>query len=105
MTNKEKFKEVFGFEHGDFECIGVAQTCYECPFCKGEEGGCAVDELFWNAEYNETLKRCVPNEYQGCRNCEFQIEPLRQCEWAESGGDNDGVLRFVCPRWEKRKET
>lgn len=39
--------------------------------------------------------------YSGCRNCEFQIEPLRMCEWAESGGD--GKIHIICPHWEKKK--
>ena len=38
--------------------------------------------------------------YNGCRNCKYQIEPLRTCEWNERGGD--GVVHLICPRWEKR---
>ena len=42
-----------------------------------------------------------PN-YHGCSNCEFQISPFRQCEWAESGGDGK-IIRFNgCPRWSER---
>ncbi len=39
--------------------------------------------------------------YKGCRNCEFQIDFLRTCEWMEHGGD--GVLHLICPRWKKRE--
>jgi len=38
--------------------------------------------------------------YEGCRNCEFQIEPLRRCEWAESGGDEK--IHILCPHWKKK---
>lgn len=38
--------------------------------------------------------------YKGCKNCLHQIEPLRMCEWAESGGD--GHIHLLCPRWENR---
>ena len=39
--------------------------------------------------------------YQGCKNCQNQIAPLRMCEWAESGGD--GHLHLICPKWIKRE--
>lgn len=41
-------------------------------------------------------------KYNGCRNCKYQIEPLRSCEWMEQGGD--GVDYLICPRWAERKE-
>ena len=41
-------------------------------------------------------------EYKGCRNCIYQIEPLRACEWLEHGGD--GRFHLMCPRWKKRAE-
>ena len=41
--------------------------------------------------------------YEGCRNCEHQIAPLRSCKWAEQGGD--GVVHIICPMWDKRRET
>lgn len=40
--------------------------------------------------------------YKGCKNCINQISPLRQCEWAESGGE--GRLHIICPRWRKKGE-
>ena len=40
--------------------------------------------------------------YAGCRNCEFQIEPLRMCEWAEKNSDNQ--IHLICPMWKKRGE-
>lgn len=40
--------------------------------------------------------------YEGCRNCEHQISPLRMCEWAEKGGD--GKIHLVCPMWNMRSE-
>lgn len=39
-------------------------------------------------------------EYEGCRNCEHQISPLRRCEWAENGGD--GTFHILCPHWIKK---
>lgn len=41
--------------------------------------------------------------YKGCRNCKYQIEPLRTCEWLEKGGD--GKLHLICPKWEKKDEV
>lgn len=40
--------------------------------------------------------------YQGCRNCEHQIEPLRGCKWLEKG--MDGIVYIICPRWERRTD-
>ena len=40
--------------------------------------------------------------YKACRNCKKKIEPLRMCEWAESGGD--GQLHLICPMWERKNE-
>lgn len=50
---------------------------------------------------NEMYKR-IEKElgYNGCRNCEYQITPLRACEWLERGGD--GVVHLICPMWKKR---
>ena len=45
-------------------------------------------------------KRKKELDYKGCRNCIHQIEPLRQCEWAEKGGD--GRIHLFCPKWERR---
>lgn len=41
--------------------------------------------------------------YEGCRNCEYQIEPLRRCEWAEKGGD--GKIHIFCPMWKRRRKN
>ena len=40
-------------------------------------------------------------DYKGCRNCKNQIEPMRQCEWAERGGD--GHIHLICPMWERKE--
>ena len=40
--------------------------------------------------------------YEGCKNCQHQIEPLRMCEWGENGGD--GRIHLICPRWDKKKQ-
>lgn len=37
--------------------------------------------------------------YKGCKNCKYQISPLRSCEWSEQGGD--GRIHFICPKWDK----
>ena len=37
--------------------------------------------------------------YDGCRNCQHQIAPLRMCDWAERGGD--GRIHLICPMWDK----
>jgi len=39
--------------------------------------------------------------YNGCKNCQYQIAPLRMCEWAEQGGD--GRIHLICPKWDKRE--
>ena len=48
-------------------------------------------------------KRIKELGYKGCRNCIYQIEPLRTCKWMSQGGD--GKLHLICPRWEKRKQN
>ena len=47
----------------------------------------------------EVQKRIKQLGYQGCKNCQHQIAPLRMCRWAEQGGD--GQIRFICPMWDK----
>ena len=39
--------------------------------------------------------------YEGCRNCKYQIEPFRACEWLEKGKHQ--TVYLVCPRWERRE--
>lgn len=40
--------------------------------------------------------------YKGCRNCKYQIDVFRSCEWLEHGGD--GIIHLFCPRWERRED-
>ena len=49
MTNREKFKEVFGFEPC---CLTM---CKDCPHeCGDEEGEAFCNEVvFWNSDYKE----------------------------------------------------
>lgn len=47
-------------------------------------------------------KRLKELGYKGCRNCRYQIDYLRTCEWLEHGGD--GILHLICPRWERKGE-
>ena len=49
----------------------------------------------------ENLYALYGIDYKGCRNCMYQIAPLRMCEWQESGGDN--IVYPVCPRWVPRQ--
>ena len=54
--------------------------------------------------FSEQIKRTEKElDYQGCRNCRNQIEPLRSCKWAENGGD--GHLHLLCPMWERKHEV
>ncbi len=48
----------------------------------------------------EVQKQIKQLGYNGCKNCQHQISPLRRCEWAEQGGD--GQIHFICPMWDKR---
>ena len=57
--------------------------------------------LHLKSEDVEGFKRRIG--YKGCKNCEFQIAPLRMCEWAEKGGD--GRLHVICPRWKKEDKA
>lgn len=41
--------------------------------------------------------------YNGCKNCKYQISPLRMCKWAEQGGD--GRVYLVCPMWDKAERS
>lgn len=47
----------------------------------------------------EVQKQIKQLEYKGCKNCQYQISPLRMCEWGEQGGD--GGLHLICPEWDK----
>lgn len=50
---------------------------------------------------SKELKRIYKKlNYKGCKNCSFQISPLRTCKWAENGGD--GKLHLVCPKWQHK---
>lgn len=50
----------------------------------------------------EVRKQIKQLGYQGCKNCQHQIEPLRMCRWAEQGGD--GCINLICPRWDKAEQ-
>ena len=39
-----------------------------------------------------------PKDYEGCRNCKYQPEPLRMCEY----GENRDFIEIVCSKWEKK---
>ncbi len=52
-----------------------------------------------NTNYGELIKQL---DYEGCRNCVHQIEPLRMCEWGEKK-ENNTVFRLICPHWEKKE--
>lgn len=38
-------------------------------------------------------------EYEGCRNCKHQPEPLRMCEW----GKRRNYVELICSGWEKKE--
>lgn len=38
------------------------------------------------------------SDYEGCRNCIHQPEPLRMCEW----GERRDYVELICSRWEKK---
>ena len=48
----------------------------------------------------ELQKLIKQTGYEGCQNCQHQIEPLRSCEWMEQGGD--GHIHIICPKWDRR---
>ena len=39
-------------------------------------------------------------DYEGCRNCKHQPEPLRMCEY----GENRKVVEPICRMWERRSD-
>lgn len=49
-----------------------------------------------------TLPKVHKEDYNGCKNCKHQIEPLRMCEWAEQGGD--GCVHVICPMWKSEEK-
>lgn len=51
-----------------------------------------------NITSNDLKKIKKKMDYRGCKNCIYQIAPLRMCKWAEQGGD--GRLHLICPKWE-----
>ena len=40
-------------------------------------------------------------DYQGCRNCRFQPEPLRMCKW----GERRKYVEIICSRWRRRDDN
>ena len=50
-----------------------------------------INEFYYPDEYKD---------YQGCRNCKHQPEPLRMCEY----GENREVVEPICTRWERRSD-
>lgn len=52
MTNREKFKEVFGFEKNKNICLMPDSVCasvnFECPFCPFKD--------WWDKEYKSCFK-------------------------------------------------
>ena len=57
MTNREKFKEIFGFTpNRDAECVAPSSICYI------QEGTCADKDrecpfwMWWDKEYKECFK-------------------------------------------------
>ena len=57
MTNREKFKEVFGFEpREDAECVAPIEVCYiNNDVCASKDKECPF-WLWWNKEYKECFK-------------------------------------------------
>lgn len=39
-------------------------------------------------------------DYNGCRNCKYQPEPLQMCEW----GKRRTVVELICSGWERREK-
>ena len=39
-------------------------------------------------------------EYNGCRNCRHQPEPMQMCEW----GKKRQCVELICSRWEKKDD-
>ena len=39
-----------------------------------------------------------PKDYEGCKNCKYQPEPLRMCEY----GENRDFIEIICSKWEKK---
>ena len=37
-------------------------------------------------------------DYNGCRNCKFQPEPMQMCEWRK----HRTVVELICSGWERR---
>ena len=50
---------------------------------------------------NELQKLIDKIGYEGCKNCKYQISPLRSCKWLEQGGD--GQMHFICSKWDKKE--
>lgn len=46
----------------------------------------------------EHEKMINDGEYNGCRNCRNQPEPMKMCEW----GKKRQRVELICSRWEKK---
>lgn len=42
-----------------------------------------------------------PKDYQGCKNCKYQPEPLQTCDWLKM----QKSVVIICPKWELRGEA
>lgn len=73
------------------------------PRKNGKSTLCIKDDIMKLEEYIENHKDLAKEiGYNGCKNCKYQIEPLRMCEAAEKGAFGDRVY-LICPGWEKKE--
>ncbi len=58
MTNKEKFKEIFGYEANTDECpiYCISNVEGECPYSNRASDVCSPG-YWWDAEYKETTTK------------------------------------------------
>ena len=61
-----------------------------------------MNKLFKTIKTANKIIDEIYKDYQGCRNCKHQPEPLRMCEWGEKG--NDLIIYPYCPMWDKKED-
>ena len=89
MTNKEKFKEIFGVESDDTSMI---LTCpHSIPTCKWYDDGCHCED-WWNAEYQEP----TPKESLVIEDCISRADAIQAMQEKAKRLTNEDTINGLC---------
>lgn len=114
MTLNKRTCSVCGKELPDSystdKCLDCARKALQETFKKNPELRQAFKESIQELKKPENIKKMTDDtvkfigaiqelkDYQGCRNCKNQPEPMQTCDWLRT----QTSVHKICPRWEKR---